>query len=120
MTSTSNEQCGRRQSCGTSVLPTSISPAPIKPPMVSYAMTSTRPAADDLPLKACRHCGAIQHLPPKRSGTHAVCHRCEAPLATEVSSRISRQRTLAAALAAFLLYIPAITLPLLRIRQLGH
>lgn len=88
--------------------------------MLSYGMTSTQPAADDRPLKACRHCGAIQHLPPARCGMQAVCHRCEAPLVTEVSSRNSRQRTLAAALAAFLLYIPAVTLPLLRIRQLGH
>jgi paraquat-inducible protein A len=50
----------------------------------------------------------------------AVCYRCEAPLITEASRRNSRERTLAAALAALFLYIPAITLPLLRIRQLGH
>jgi paraquat-inducible protein A len=88
--------------------------------MLSYVMTSIRPAADDRPLKACRHCGAIQHLPPTRRGMQAVCHRCEAPLFTTASNRSSRQRTLAAALAAFVLYIPAVTLPLLRIRQLGH
>src|SRR6476659_9011270 len=88
--------------------------------MLSYVMTSTRPAADDRPLKACHHCGAIQQMPPTRRGVQAVCHRCEAPLLTAVSSRYSRQRTLAAALAAFVLYIPAVTLPLLRIRQLGH
>src|SRR4029078_7890931 len=88
--------------------------------MLSYVMTSTRPAADDRPLKACRHCGAIQHLPPTRCGTQAVCYRCEAPLVTQAVRRNSRQRTLAAALAAFVLYIPAVTLPLLRIRQLGH
>src|SRR5262245_22400910 len=97
-----------------------VSAATLKPPMLSYVMTSTRTAADDLPLKACRHCGAIQHLPPARPGTRAVCHRCEAPLLTAASSRLSRQRTLAAALAAFVLYIPGVTLPLLRIRQLGH
>jgi paraquat-inducible protein A len=88
--------------------------------MLSCVMTSTRPAADDRPLKACRHCGAIQHLPTARRGMQAVCCRCEAPLLTTASSRNSRQRTLAAALAAFVLYIPAVTLPLLRIRELGH
>src|SRR5262245_57519859 len=88
--------------------------------MLSYVMASTRAAEDDRPLKACRHCGAIQHLPAARTGMQAVCYRCAAPLLTAVSSRISRQRTLAAALAAFVLYIPAVTLPLLRIRQLGH
>jgi paraquat-inducible protein A len=88
--------------------------------MLSYVMTSIPHAAADWPLKACRYCGAIQHLPPTRRGMRAICHRCEAPLLTAASSRTSRQRTLAAALAAFVLYIPAITLPLLRIRQLGH
>src|SRR4029079_2975655 len=88
--------------------------------MLSYVMTSTSPAVDDLPLKACRHCGAIQHLPPARDAMQAICYRCQAPLQSEASSRNSRQRTLAAALAALFLYIPAVTLPLLRIRQLGH
>jgi paraquat-inducible protein A len=41
-------------------------------------------------------------------------------LVTAAFTRNSRGRTLAAALAAFVLYIPAVTLPLLRIRQLGH
>jgi paraquat-inducible protein A len=49
-----------------------------------------------------------------------VCYRCEAPLTTHTSPSNSRERTLAATLAALVLYIPAITLPLLRIRQLGH
>src|SRR5436853_7823356 len=83
-------------------------------------MTSTRPAADDPLLIACRHCGAIQHLPPARLGFESICYRCEAALPSPSSSQFSRSRTLAAALAAFVLYIPAVTLPLLRTRQLGH
>ena len=83
-------------------------------------MTISAKPLDDRPLTACRHCGAIQYLPPARRGVQSVCHRCEASLPTAASARNSRQRTLAAALAALVLYIPAITLPLLRIRQLGH
>lgn len=74
----------------------------------------------DRPLKACRHCGAIQHLPQVKDGMRAVCYRCEAPIVTTLAGRLSRQRTLAAALAAFVLYVPAVTLPVLRIQQLGH
>ena len=82
----------------------------ISPPLESRAR----------PLTACRHCGAIQHLPPTRGGVQTICYRCEAPLTVERASQLSRERTLAAALAALVLYIPAVTLPLLRIRQLGH
>lgn len=83
-------------------------------------MTSTRTLADDRPLKACRHCGAIQHLPPAIPGMQAACYRCQALISSASSGRCSRQRTLAAALAALVLYLPAVTLPLLRIRRLGH
>ena len=71
-------------------------------------------------LMACRHCGLIQRLPTLGPDSQAVCHRCRLPMTRAVGGRRGRQRTLAAAVAALVLYFPAITLPMLVIRRLGY
>jgi paraquat-inducible protein A len=72
-----------------------------------------------LKLIACHCCGKIHRLPPLGERVEAICVRCRATIAG-ASRTSSRQRTAAAAIAALVLYGPAITLPLLEIEQLGH
>jgi paraquat-inducible protein A len=69
-------------------------------------------------LKACHCCGQIHRLPVLSGAQVAVCTRCGAGFA-----RLSTQtasRTAAAATAAFILYWPAILLPILSIEKFGH
>jgi len=69
-------------------------------------------------LKACHCCGQIHRLPVLSGAQVAVCTRCGAGFA-----RLSTQtasRTAAAAMAAFILYWPAILLPILSIEKFGH
>jgi len=69
-------------------------------------------------LKACHCCGQIHRLPALSGTQVAVCTRCGAGfyrLSTQSASR-----TAAAATAAFILYWPAILLPILRIEKFGH
>ncbi|MHB0961070.1 MAG: paraquat-inducible protein A [Pirellulaceae bacterium] len=72
------------------------------------------------PLVACRHCGLIQRQPTPGSENRPACERCGVPLNRLGSGRRGRQRTLAAAVAALVLYFPAIALPMLEIRRLGY
>lgn len=69
-------------------------------------------------LKACHCCGQIHRLPVLSSAQVAVCTRCGA--AIQRLSAQSASRTAAAATTAFVLYWPAILLPILRIEKLGH
>jgi len=71
-----------------------------------------------MPLKACHCCGQIHQLPALAPNQSAACARCGARIAT--LSGLSASRTAAAAAAAFLLYWPAILLPILRIEKFGH
>lgn len=64
-------------------------------------------------LMACRHCGLIQRLPTLGPGSQAVCHRCGLAMTRATGGLRGRQRTLAAAVAALVLYFPAISLPML-------
>jgi len=69
-------------------------------------------------LKACHCCGQIHRVPAISGAQIAVCTRCGvgfSRLATQSASR-----TAAAATAAFILYWPAILLPILRIEKFGH
>jgi paraquat-inducible protein A len=75
-------------------------------------------------LKACHCCGQIHHIPTLRDAQRAACLRCGATIAhansgAHASSRAA-SRTAAAATAAFVLYWPAILLPILRIEKLGQ
>ena len=69
-------------------------------------------------LKACHCCGLIQHVPRLNSRQVATCSRC----GTKISrfGDESASRTAALATAAFILYWPAILLPILQIERLGY
>ena len=69
-------------------------------------------------LKACHCCGQIHRLPPLTEVQSAVCTRCGASIA-QVAGR-SASRTAAAATAAFILFWPAILLPILHIEKFGN
>jgi paraquat-inducible protein A len=69
-------------------------------------------------LKACHCCGQIHRLPPLGKGQTAACTRCGSRIHAPHSRAASR--TAAAATAAFILYWPAVLLPILRIEKLGH
>jgi paraquat-inducible protein A len=58
-------------------------------------------------------------LPTLPAGTRAICTRCGAGIVTPGSRQRSASRTAAAALAAFVLFWPAVLLPVLEIERLG-
>lgn len=71
-------------------------------------------------IQACHCCGLVQRMPVPAPDMHIVCTRCGTRFVNRVSRRKSASRTAAAALAAFVLFWPAILLPVLEIEQLGH
>jgi paraquat-inducible protein A len=62
----------------------------------------------------------IHRLPLVAGPFSAYCIRCRALIAEPMSEAANSQRTAAAALAALILYVPAVSLPILEIEQLGH
>lgn len=73
----------------------------------------------DQTLKACHCCGLIHQLPNSSQVQDHFCTRCGSRFAKPGYSTKSANRTAAAALAAFILFWPAILLPILQIEQLG-
>jgi paraquat-inducible protein A len=71
-------------------------------------------------LKACHCCGLIHRVPELAKGERACCVRCGAVVGRTVAPRRSANRTAAAAAGAFVLFWPAILLPILQIEKLGH
>jgi paraquat-inducible protein A len=71
-------------------------------------------------LKACHCCGLIHTLPPLGPNDEALCSRCDSILVRPGASELAASRTAAAAMAALLLFFPAILLPILEIERLGH
>jgi paraquat-inducible protein A len=69
-------------------------------------------------IKACHCCGQIHRVPELSIGQSAACTRCGSGIDTLPTQ--SASRTAAAATAAFVLYWPAILLPILRIEKFGH
>lgn len=69
--------------------------------------------------QACHCCGLIHRLPELPQGKVAVCTRCQSRIAAPGCRRESASRTAAAALAAFVLFWPAILCPILEIEKLG-
>ena len=59
-------------------------------------------------------------MPQTTSDLQAVCTRCGTRFVTPVTRLQSASRTAAATLAAFILFWPAVLLPVLKIEQLGH
>ena len=70
--------------------------------------------------QACHCCGLIHQLPPLALDERAICTRCESAIGAHGTRVSSASRTAAAALGAFVLFWPAILLPILQIEKLGH
>lgn len=70
-------------------------------------------------LKACHCCGLIHEVPVVAPKQRVVCTRCGTRFTEPARRDISASRTAAAAIGAFVLFWPAILLPILRIDQLG-
>jgi len=70
-------------------------------------------------LKACHCCGLVQRVPEIPSGHVARCARCRSVVR---HARIAKSTSRVAALsvAALILYMPAMTLPILEIEQMGQ
>jgi len=71
-------------------------------------------------LKACHCCGRIHELTELQPGQIGLCTRCGAVIQRPGSTQRSSTRTAALALAALILYWPAILLPILEVERLGH
>lgn len=69
---------------------------------------------------ACHCCGRIHRLPELNPDETAVCTRCGSRLSRPGTARQSASRTAAAALGAFVLFWPAVLLPILKIERLGQ
>ena len=76
-------------------------------------------------FRACHCCGLIHRLPEvldqgdeDRWVFQCVC--CRSPIADKTPKHLSASRTAAAAVGAFVLFWPAILLPILRIERLGQ
>ncbi|MEM7164040.1 MAG: paraquat-inducible protein A [Planctomycetota bacterium] len=73
----------------------------------------------ELPLRGCPHCGLVQHLPSVSTGEVGCCVRCRQVVARPKGEGTSLL-TAAISLAALILFPLGITLPVLRLEQLGH
>jgi uncharacterized paraquat-inducible protein A len=76
-------------------------------------------AVDDGPWAACWCCGLVQTVPPLAPEQSAHCPRCDTLIAPRSRAHQSTHATAAFALAALIIYFPAILLPMLRIQKLG-
>lgn len=72
-------------------------------------------------FKACPCCGKIHRLSANMSsGDIASCVRCRTPIMHFGSTLSSLQRTAAFSIGAFILFWPAILMPILEVERLGH
>ncbi len=81
--------------------------------------SSIRPMIDPANLVSCPTCGLVQLRPAQAAPHGVVCSRCTHRFRLDLDER-APQRTAALALAALIIYIPAIFLPVMAISQLGH
>lgn len=71
-------------------------------------------------LQACHCCGLIHEVPDVSSEQSAICTRCQTVFGDELQGRRAAGRTAALAVAAFVLYWPAVLLPIVEVERLGH
>ncbi|MEM1070185.1 MAG: paraquat-inducible protein A [Planctomycetota bacterium] len=71
-------------------------------------------------FRACHCCGLIHQIPKVTEREVTRCVRCHARIASARDARRSASRTAAAAVAALVLFWPAVLLPVLKIEQLGQ
>lgn len=85
-------------------------------------MAGPESVACELPrYRACHCCGQIHQLPAMHAGQLARCTRCHSVIhAASGNSIRSASRTAAAAVAALILFWPAVLLPILEIERLGQ
>ncbi|MGH8745631.1 MAG: paraquat-inducible protein A, partial [Burkholderiales bacterium] len=76
---------------------------------------STLPRAHSLGLVGCRVCGLVCR---ENSGPDAACPRCFSGLQRRKTASV--QRTWALLIAAFILYVPANVVPIMRTASLGE
>ena len=69
-------------------------------------------------IRSCHCCGLVQQLPEIPADQRPVCHRCGTGLEHGGSRRTVWTRLLSG--SALLFYLPAMTLPMLRVEKLGH
>ena len=70
--------------------------------------------------RACHACGRIHVLPELRRGEEGRCTRCGAVLERPDHGARSLLRTVSFALAGLVLYLPAVSLPMLAVERFGH
>jgi len=70
--------------------------------------------------RACHCCGLIHQLPKVPDGFRAACTRCGTSISTPTNRLVNASRTAAAAMAAFVLFWPAVLLPILEVEKLGQ
>ena len=74
-----------------------------------------------LNTKACHFCGQVQELPEvEPKAQRLLCCRCEVPFKPRIAAKKSASRTTAAALGAFILFWPAVLMPILEVEKLGN
>ncbi len=71
-------------------------------------------------FQACHCCGQIHRVPPLLPSQVAACIRCGARFTNPHEADRSAMHTAAAALGAFILFWPAVLLPILEIERLGQ
>ena len=74
---------------------------------------------EGMSLRACATCGLVHGVPPVPKRHDARCVRCRSVI-RHGSHPASESRTAALALTALLLYLPAVTLPVMTIERFGH
>lgn len=74
---------------------------------------------DQRSLTTCPYCGLLQHCPALTAQQLARCQRCRTPLHYGHRRR-DNYVSAATASAALILFVPAVTLPIMRLEQLGH
>jgi len=68
---------------------------------------------------SCHTCGLIHHIPDLQTGQRAECTRCGSAFSPPGCRRTTASRTAAAAVAAFVLFWPAVLCPILEIEKFG-
>lgn len=71
-------------------------------------------------LQACHCCGLIHNLPDLHPEQSAACTRCQTVFWNGQHGRRAAARTAALAVAALILYWPAVLLPVVAVERLGH
>ncbi|HYE02851.1 MAG TPA: paraquat-inducible protein A [Phycisphaerales bacterium] len=71
-------------------------------------------------LAGCRRCGLVQRVAPVPERHRALCPRCGAVVREALGDRGPGAGAAALALAALILFVPALLLPVMRLEKFGH